>query len=335
MIIQENDFLKTYNGMSKLWEDVGTKVNGVTVSLKRNFQHPDQLISNMPKRTPGIYLIKYNHPENGAQYYVGKSVDIKYRTHIHFNICPENDSRLLHQKIKRHYKRTVPERFSIAILEEGVAIEELNKLEAYWIEALDTYHLTNKTIGLNLTRGGDGGGRATVTPAIYDAIVDRLENTTLSIQDIAADPSIDKDKKIVYLVNNGLHWLSTGDRNYPIRDRETTAAIGQETHDTKVIANSAIAHIVYRGSNKNYYYFPTTTQAAEFAVMAGRFQSEGVARAKIKKNALRVTTLDEFKECTRTWGILKTVPDVAASNGGFTGEEVKNERGQVLGIKLA
>ena len=116
MIIQENKFLKTYNEIDSLWEDIGTRINGVTVSLKRNFQHPEQLMSNMPKRTPGIYLIKYEHSEYGAQYYVGKSVDIKYRTHVHFNRCPEKDSRLLHQKIKRHYKCTVPERFSISIL---------------------------------------------------------------------------------------------------------------------------------------------------------------------------------------------------------------------------
>jgi hypothetical protein len=84
----------------------------------------------MPKRTSGIYLIKYKCPEYGAQYYVGKSVDIRYRTHVHFNLCPMRDSKLLHNKIREHYKGN-PERFSIAILEDGINGNDLEDREKF------------------------------------------------------------------------------------------------------------------------------------------------------------------------------------------------------------
>lgn len=343
MIIQENDFVRAYNDTDKLWEDIETILSGIT--LKRNFQHPDQLISSIPSRTSGIYLIKYEHPEDGPQYYVGKSVDIKYRTHVHFDLCPLRDSRLLHLKIKRHYKQTVPERFSIATLEEGVAIEELNELEIHWIKTLDTYHLANKTGGLNLTRGGDGGGRGTVTPKIYMSIIDMLENTEKAIADIAREHKI--DRKNVYLINHGWHWLSTSDRAYPIRSEEQNKEYGQRATDEANIANAELPHIVCLDRNNNYYYFPNTTKAAEFAVINGFYSSGRIARDKIKLRGISAENLDDFKDKSKNafigpgtaqrqlyWGILKAVPNKDTVSGGFSGEEIINDQGQVLGLKF-
>ena len=340
MIIQENDFLKTYNEMNELWEDLNSAlINGVSVNLMREFQHPDQLRDCLPSRTAGIYLIRYIHPKHGAQYYVGKSVDIKYRTHVHFNRCPERDSNLLHKKIKAHYKCTTPERFSIAVLEESTDVEALNDLEKHWIKTLNTYHLVNKTNGLNLTQGGDGSGKAKVTPEVYNIIIDKLQNTTLSFNDIAhpgEDAIYDLDRNIVRLINRGEHWLSTGDRQYPIRSQEEVGEIGRKSRSTKLIDASAVSHVVYKDSNKSCYYFPTSTQAAEFAVMSGRYTTDlTTARNKIKKNAKPYETLDAFKSTRITWGVLNIVPNPTDPCGGFAGEVIRNEQGKELGIKIS
>ena len=170
MIILENDFLKTYNELNNLWEAVApVTINGVKVNLAKEFQDPSQLIASTPGRTAGIYLIEYNSPKHGPQYYVGKSVDISHRTHVHFDLHPEADSILLHNKIAEHYTQE-PWRFKIAILEYG-SQQELCPLEKYWIETLNTYKYTNEISGLNLTRGGDGGTRTKVTSKMYEEIV--------------------------------------------------------------------------------------------------------------------------------------------------------------------
>jgi hypothetical protein len=347
MIIQENDFLKTYNEMSNLWEAIEPVViNGVKVNLAKEFQIPSQLIASEPRCTSGIYLIEYNSPTDGFQYYVGKSVDLPYRTNVHFNRHPERDSKLLHNKIAAHYTQE-PERFRVAVLEYG-SREELCDLEKFWIKTLNTYHATNKLSGLNLTRGGDGGKGATITSEMYNLIVDQLENTERANADIARDPRVKVNVKNVYLINHGLHWLSTGDRAYPIRKVEQSAEYGHRATQNANIAKYEVPHVVCLDRNNNYYYFPNTTKAAEFATLKGIYSQNVTARNKIKPQAISAEDLDDFKNKSKDaftgrgtskkqncWGILKAVPDATLPTGGFTGEEIKNDQGQVVGIKLA
>lgn len=345
MIIQENDFLKTYNEIDQLWEAAEPAViNGVKVNLVKEFQDPKQLIDSLPKRASGIYLIRYDSPEDGPQYYVGKSVDLQYRTHVHFNRHPEKDSKLLHNKIAAHYAQE-PERFRIAVLEYGPQ-EELCDLERFWIKTLNTYHATNKISGLNLTRGGDGGNGTTITPEMYTSIIDQLANTERTRADIAQEHGI--DAKNVYLINHGLHWLSVGDQTYPIRKPKQSAAIGHRATKDALIAKHEVPHVVCLDKDNNYYYFPNTTRAAEFATLKGIFNSgESDARKKIRHHASSVEDLDDFKSNSKYaftgpgmskkqshWGFLKTVPDATLPTGGFTGEEITNDQGQVLGLKL-
>lgn len=348
MILQENDFLKVYNELGKLWEGIGTtNINGIEVVLKRNFQPPVKLIKDVPKRTSGIYLIKYECPDSGPQYYVGKSVDIAYRTHVHFIKCPAKDSKLLHNKIKAHYKSN-PERFSVAILEECSAIDELNKLERYWIAKLNTCHAHNETGGLNLTLGGDGSGTPRVTPEIYNKIIKELKRDPSdpewkTVTDIAAyvvAPEKALSRKTIYYVNNGQHYLSTGDLEYPLRSEKINKAASLETgriNNEKSQEAAALHHIVYKDANKNYYYFQTSVEAAKWALNNKLYTSE--AHYQIKRNISRnnsyFETIEEFINAKKAiWGKLNIVPDLAKANGGFTGNMIKNDKNEEVGIKI-
>lgn len=364
MIIQENDFLRVYNDTSELWDTTANEVtvNGEPVVFVRNFQPPEQLM-NLPKRTSGIYLIRYNCPENGPQYYVGKSVDIAYRTKTHFIRCPDRDSVLLHDIIREHYGSN-PELFSIAILAENIPGDDLSNLEKDWIANLHTYYYSNRTRGLNLTRGGDGGGHAKVTVEIYNKIVAELQRskddpewkTQTEIADIylattKADGSKTDVIKTVILINHGEYFLSTGDLTYPIRSAEFNKEVKLGTLENNwetAKATKAFPHIVCLDRNNNYYYFPNTTKAAEFAAMNGFYSNEARAREKIKLRVISAEDLDDFKNKSKNafigpgaqrqlyWGILKAVPNTKDTVfGGFYGEVIKNSQGKELGCKLA
>jgi hypothetical protein len=341
MIIQETDFLKTYNEMNNLWEAIeSVTINGVDdIHLAKGFQDPDQLIASEPKRASGIYLIEYNSPTDGFQYYVGKSVDLPYRTYVHFNKHPERDSKLLHNKIAAHYT-SEPERFKIAILEYN-SRDYLCEQEKHWIETLNTYNKTNELGGLNLTRGGEGGNGGKLTPEMYMSIINMLENTEEAEAAIARKHGI--NRKNVYLINHGWHWLSTSDRAYPIRSEEQNKEFGKRATKTANITNAELPHIVCLDRNNNYYYFPNTTKAAEFAVIHKFYSSERVARDKIKRNIIFVEDLDDFKNKSKNafigpgtaqrqlyWGIFKAAPDTSK----FKGEPIIDDQGKELGIKL-
>jgi hypothetical protein len=365
MIMQENDFLRAYNDTDELWDtpaDELTTDDGKPVVFVRDFQSPEQLMNNLPKRTSGIYLIRYNCPENGPQYYVGKSVDIKHRTHVHFDLCPLRDSRLLHEIIRKHYKSN-PERFSIAVLAENIPGDNLSDLEIEWVEKLHTFFYSNRTRGLNLTYGGDGGGHPKVTVEIYNKIVAELQRpkddpewkTQTEIADIyLASTKDDGSKtdvdKTVILINHGEYFLSTGDLEYPIRSAEFNKEVKLDTLANNwetAKATKAFPHIVCLDRNNNYYYFPNTTKAAEFAAMNGFYSNEARAREKIKLRVISAEDLDDFKNKSKNafigpgaqrqlyWGILKAVPNMKDTVfGGFSGEVIKNSQGKELGCKF-
>jgi len=68
----------------------------------------------------------------------------------HNNPSYYGSGKLLILAIKKYGKHN----FKKEIIEECHSLEELNKSEIYWIEKLDA---TNKEIGYNLLKGGDGG----------------------------------------------------------------------------------------------------------------------------------------------------------------------------------
>lgn len=360
MIMQENDFLRAYNDTDELWDTPVDEVtiNGEPVVFVRNFQPPEQLM-NLPKRTSGIYLIRYNCPENGPQYYVGKSVDIAYRTKVHFIKCPDRDSVLLHEIIQKYYKSN-PERFSIAVLAENIPGDDLSDLEKEWIKNLHTFFYSNKTRGLNLTHGGDGGGHAKVTVELFNKIVAELQRskddpewkTQTEIADIYLATTKDDGSKTdvvktVVLINKGEHFLCTdADLDFPIRSVEFNKEVKLDTLENNwetARETTALSHIVYKDTLGDYYYFPSTTKAGEWAYNLKLYGTteptirEGITAAieQIKRNIRRnqryFKTLAEFKQQQkfRGWGMLEEEPSEIAY-----GEAIKNSQGKELGCKF-
>jgi ribosomal protein L30E len=91
-----------------------------------------------------------------------------------------------------------------------------------------------------------------------------LKNT-MDTQTAMAE-NYDIDRKIIYLINWGYYFLSDGDTKYPLRSKETTQVIvaaAQQAQTDKDLEEHAISHIVYKDTDKNYYYFPSTTEAGE------------------------------------------------------------------------
>jgi hypothetical protein len=137
---------------------------------------------------------------------------------------------------------------------------------------------------------------------VYD-----LKNTMDTQSAIAENYNI--DRKIIYLINWGYYFLSDGDTEYPIRSKETTQAYSdaaQQAQTDKDTAEHAISHIVYKDTDKNYYYFPSTTEAGKWAYTKELYRNSSKnareqiknARAQIKKNINRnnrfFELLDDF-----------------------------------------
>lgn len=234
MIIQENDFLKTYNEIDRLWEDTlaeqppsaVTTVKGQQYKFLTSFIPVEKLTKEEFSR-PGIYVWQRLPYENKPPaYYVGKAKNLYDRTQQH--IKPgEQDSVALHAALKKYGL----DKFVFAVIEFCTA-DELNDRERFWIKELNTY-LDNQDY--NLTPGGDGGrGLWKVTPEMFEQIIDQLQNSTLTFREIGD--------------HWGLHYSTIGDINkgrfeyikellstsnidvtFPIRSKDTIQRITKDT----------------------------------------------------------------------------------------------------------
>ena len=348
MIIQENDFLRTYNEMTSLWEDTDSDATKVPVEIKgciHEIETPFMTIPDFLAKgycTSVIYVWKRLPYEDSKEplYYVGKAKNIHRRTLDHIEARPR-DSVALHAAIRKHKEATGNlSRFNIAILEFCTNDTLIcNQKETKWIATLDTFENRDD---FNLTPGGDGGNtRNKVTQEMYDEIVQHLKNTAdgaLTEEQLAREYQI--SAKTIRNINKGLHFRCP-EENKNKRIRSTTdttrvARAAEEAQYEKSKLSAAISQIVYKDTTENYYYFPTNMEAAEFAVMSGRYTTDlTTARNKIKKNAKPYEDLAAFKTTRITWGILNTVPNPADSWGGFQGDIITDEQGKELGIKIS
>lgn len=184
MIIQENDFLKTYNEIDRLWEDAlaeqppsaVTTIKGQQYNFLTSFM-PVEKLSKEDFSKPGIYVWqRLPYGDKPPAYYVGQALNLYTRTEQHTK-AGKRDSVALHAAIQKHG----PQAFVIAII-EVCAIDELDDRERFWIKELNTY-LDKQDY--NLTPGGDGGrGLWKVTPEMFEQIIDQLQNSTLTFREI-------------------------------------------------------------------------------------------------------------------------------------------------------
>ena len=184
MIIQENDFLKIYNEIDRLWEDTPAAHTSAVVATIKGKQYkfltsfmPVEKLAKEEFSRSGIYVWQRLPYENKPPaYYVGKAKNLYDRTQQH--IKPgEQDSVALHAALKKYGL----DKFVFAVI-EFCAVGELNDRERFWIKELNTY-LDNQDY--NLTPGGDGGrGLWKVTPEMFEQIIDQLQNSTLTFREI-------------------------------------------------------------------------------------------------------------------------------------------------------
>ena len=225
MIFQENEFLKTYDNMNKLWEAVETlatevEINGKTYEFETPFLDYFTFIQRFRgQRRSGIYIKRHALGKDlGYKYYVGKSVDLFHRVQTHYR-APANDSKYLHNAIISHGK----DAFETAIIEYA-EVDNLDAREIFWISELNTL---NSAFGYNLKTGGEGGASSyIVSQEMHDAIIADLQHSELTEVDIAKKFGL-KSAKTVYTINQGCHWLSSSKYQYPIRDTALIKSIGQ------------------------------------------------------------------------------------------------------------
>ena len=150
----------------------------------------------------GIYKITNNI--NGKAY-IGQSKNIerRWKQHIYHAINSNEDCNSLLYKAIHKYGI---ENFKFEVITE-CSIDELDKLEIFYIEQYDTYYN-----GYNLTLGGSGNHNEINKEKILGIISD-LENTEMSHREIAQ--KWDMSIGLVQGINTGRYY--TQNREYPIQ----------------------------------------------------------------------------------------------------------------------
>lgn len=161
----------------------------------------------------GIY--KYTNKENG-KIYIGRSLNITKRKWEHLN-NPSPYS-YFDQTLAKIGERS----FDFEIIEECSAIE-LKEKEKYWIKYYNCCVLDNREGGYNLTRGGEEykseeNRWARLTVKQVEEIIEKLANTTISIQKLAKDYNVHANT--ISNINRCKTWAWL--HNYKNNIREST-----------------------------------------------------------------------------------------------------------------
>lgn len=130
----------------------------------------------------GIY--KYTNKDNG-KIYIGRSINISRRKWEHFH-QPSSYSYFDQTLVK-----IGEDKFDFEIIEE-CEIDDIQEREKYWIKFYNCCVLDNPKGGYNLTHGGEEykseeNPWAKLSVKDVEEIIEKLKNTTLSIQKIAKE----------------------------------------------------------------------------------------------------------------------------------------------------
>lgn len=165
--------------------------------------------TQIPAYTSGIYQINF---PNG-KIYVGRAKNIKVRIWEHF--C-KKDGTPCYFALKKYYNTY--EDIDIDILEvvNPYNYELICQLEKNWIKKTQAQ---NRTIGYNITNGGEGGGEGTSNPASkitdedLDNIITLLKEQKTNVH-IASIYNMHPDT--IGKINQGKHYYNEN-IDYPIR----------------------------------------------------------------------------------------------------------------------
>lgn len=161
----------------------------------------------------GIY--KYTNKKNG-KIYIGRSLNISRRRWEHLkNPSPYS-----------YFDQTLAtigeECFDFEVIEE-CSVEKLKEREKYWIQYYNCCVLENRNGGYNLTHGGEeykseDNPWAQLTVKQVEEIIDKLANTTISIQQLAKEYNVHYNT--ISNINRCKTWAWL--HNYQTNIRETT-----------------------------------------------------------------------------------------------------------------
>lgn len=163
----------------------------------------------------GIYKIQ-NLINNKV--YIGQSICISKRWNNHKSERRPDKIRL---PLYRAFDKYGIENFSFEIIENCLA-SELDTKEKYWIAIYDSL-LPN---GYNIEAGGNSGHSNKMTEEIFDMVVDMLQNTSYSTEEIGYIVGI--SGSMVRAINRGDNWVKDGFQ-YPIRSKHIYRKLDEES----------------------------------------------------------------------------------------------------------
>lgn len=256
MILQENDFLKTYNEMNSLWEDteastestkVAVEIKGCAYNIETPFMTIPEFLSKRYYQS-GIYVWKRLSDEElskPAAYYVGLAKNLHARTRRHRQ-ARYNDSPALHAALRKYRTNdtdTQHDHFRIAILEFCENDDFiLNGKEIDWIKTLGTFEDKND---YNLTRGGGGvvgveNRNQKVTIEMFEEIVQHLQANQLATTEIGALYGLTKTT-ILGINKSEYQYVEKYSKElnlnvtFPIRSVDIAKAVGNAARRTAII----------------------------------------------------------------------------------------------------
>ena len=185
----------------------------------------------------GIY--KYTNKDNG-RIYIGRSVNIAKRKYEHLN-KPSPYSYFDQTLIK-----IGEDKFDFEVLEECSA-DELRDREKYWIKYYNSCVIENPNGGYNLTHGGEEyrseeNPWARLTMVQVNEIIDKLINTTISIQALAKE--YDVHYNTISDINRCKTWAWAHEHKGNIRENAQGSLHRGALNSTSIITEEIAENII-------------------------------------------------------------------------------------------
>lgn len=186
-----------------------------------------------------MYIVyKITNKINNKVYIGITSKDLQTRWYWHCNSAQShNDNYIFHKAIRKYGK----DNFILEVLEDNLTREESKEREIYYIKLYDCC-LTDK--GYNMTPGGDlypnmkgeNSPISKITEEQFWQIVDLLQHTILSYNDIIAKLNLNVVDRTIGEINSGDNW-HRDELTYPLRQGRSIGKVGAKNGMSKLTEN--------------------------------------------------------------------------------------------------